>query len=95
MAKKYPALKKVLNEENLRPFFTCLDFDYRIRHMIYIANAIERLHKEFRRVLKIRNAMPSMDTILLLLSAISCEMEKTTYKQPIYNFSYEPNFQRK
>ena len=63
MAKKYPALKKVLNEENLRPFFTCLDFNYRIRRMIYTTNAIERLHKEFRRALKIRNAMPSFDLV--------------------------------
>ena len=93
--KKYPALKKELNKENLRPFFTCLDFDYRIRRMIYTTNAIERLHKEFRRALKIRNAMPSVDSVLLLLSAISCEMEETTYKHPIYNFSYEPKFQRK
>ena len=61
--------------------------------MIYTTNVLERLNKEFRTALKIRNAMPSIDSVLLLLSAVACEIEKTTYAHPIYRFSNEPSFQ--
>ena len=91
--KKYPFIKNVLSEENLRPHLTCLDFNFKIRTMIYTTNVLERLNKEFRTALKIRNAMPSIDSVLLLLSAVACEIEKTTYARPIYSFSNEPSFQ--
>ena len=90
--KKYPFIEKVLSEQNLRPYFTCLDFNFKIRTMIYTTNSVERLNKEFRTALKIRNAMPSIDSVLLLLSAIACEIERTTYSYPIHTFSQEPSF---
>ncbi len=90
--KKYTFIKKLLSEENLRPYFTCLDFNFKIRTMIYTTNSIERLNKEFRTALKIRNAMPTIDSVLLLLSAIACEIEKTTYSYPLNIFKKEPTF---
>lgn len=90
--KKYPFIKKILSEENLRPYFTCLDFNFKVRTMIYTTNSIERLNKEFRSALKIRNAMPSIDSVLLLLSAIACEIEKTTYAYPLNILKKEPTF---
>ena len=60
--------------------------------MIYTTNWIERLNKEFRRALKIRNSMPSVDSVLFLLSAIAREMEKGTYKYRIEAFDNEPIF---
>ena len=91
--KKYTPIKNLLSEENLRPYLTCLDFNFKIRNLIYTTNALERLNKEFRAALKIRNAMPSIDSVLLLLSAIAYEMEQTTYSHPVNNFNYEPTFQ--
>jgi len=90
--KKYPALKKMLDPEALRPYLTCLDFNFKIRTMIYTTNWIERLNKEFRRALKIRNAMPSVDSVLFLLSAIARDMEEGTYSYPVSNLGYEPKF---
>ena len=87
--KKYPSIKNMLGEANLRSYLTCLDFNLKTRSIIYTTNALERLNKEFRGALKIRNAMPTIDSVLLLLSAIACKMEKKTYSYPIDNFSCE------
>lgn len=92
---KYPNIKQWLSHETLRTHLTCLDFNYKIRRMIYTTNWVERLNKEFRRALKIRNSMPSVDSVLLLLSAIACDMETGIYSHPIHNLNNEPLFQEK
>ena len=93
--KKYPNINRWLSRETLRTYFTCLDFNYKIRRMIYTTNWVERLNKEFRRALKIRISMPSVESVLLLLSAIACDMEQGTYSRPVHALSDEPRFQRK
>lgn len=92
---KYSIIKKLFLQENLRTYLTYLKFDTKTRLMIYTTNWIERLNKEFRRALKIRNAMPSVDSVLLLLSAIGSQMEKQTYDYPVYSLQNEPLFQKK
>ena len=49
---KYPVLNKYHKRKNLHRYFTYLEYDYRIRRMIYTTNWIERLNKSFRRTLK-------------------------------------------
>ena len=39
--------------------------------MIYSTNWIERLNKEFKRVLDIRNSMPNPDSALALAGAVA------------------------
>ena len=91
---KYPFLKALLNPNNLRCYLTCLDFDYKVRSMLYTTNWLERLNKTFRQALKIRNAMPSIDSVLLLLSAIiAYDTGQKTYSYPIHNLKKEPKFQ--
>ena len=90
--KQYPFVGRVLSKESLRTHLTCLDLDFRVRSMIYTTNWIERLHKEFRRALKIRNAMPHVDSVLFLLSAIAVDMENNVYSYPVNSLSYEPTF---
>ena len=92
---KYPVFKNLLGHESLRSYLTCLDFDTKIRSMIYTTNWIERLNAAFRGALKIRNAIPSIDSVLLLLSAIAYDMENNTYIYPISRLSNEPNFLEK
>ena len=60
--------------------------------MIYTTNWVERLNKEFRRALKIRNAMPSVESVLFLLSAIARDMEHNTYSYPITGLNHEMTF---
>ena len=47
-AEYYPFLGKLAQTERLEYYFTYLNFDYRIREMIYTTNWIERLNKDFR-----------------------------------------------
>ena len=89
---KYPSINKILQRENLRNCLTCLEFNFKVRSMIYTTNALERINKKFRAALKMRNEMPTIDAVLLLLSAIARKMETTTYSYPIHNFRCETTF---
>jgi len=90
--KAYPKLKSVIASEKLSILFTYLNFDYRIRRMIYTTNWIERLNKSFRRTLKMRNALPNPGAVITLLGFVAMEMEEGTYSYPITNFKFDQNF---
>jgi len=81
--------KNVLNNVNIVNYFTYLEFDYRIHNMIYTTNWIENLNKQFRKVLKIRNSMPSEESILLLLSKVAIDKVFKYNNYPIYNFRFD------
>lgn len=87
-SKKYPSLKGVIEKDDLELVFTYLNYDYRIRRMIYTTNWIERLNKSFRRTLKMRNALPNPKAALTLLGFTAMEMEQGTYSYPISNFKF-------
>lgn len=86
---KYDAIKRLVGDEDMEYYFTYLDYDRRIQSMIYTTNWIERLNKKFRRSLKIRNALPSVESALLLLGKMAIDTEETTYQYPIYNFKFD------
>ncbi len=52
--------------------------------MIYTTNWIERFNKDFKKVLKMRGAMPNYGSVILLLDNVA--MNKDVFKHPIYNF---------
>lgn len=89
---KYPKLKNTINRDDLDNLFTYLNFDYRIRRMIYTTNWIERLNKSFRRTLKMRNALPNPKSAITLMGFVAMEMEEKTYSYPISNFKFDKNF---
>lgn len=91
-SKTYPKLKTTLNRKDLETVFTYLNFDYRIRRMIYTTNWIERLNKSFRRTLKMRNALPNPQAAITLMGYVAIEMEESTYSYPITNFKFDTNF---
>ncbi|MDD4673940.1 MAG: transposase [Bacteroidales bacterium] len=49
----------MLEQIDYKDYFTYLDFHPQIQSMIYTTNWIERLNKDFRRVLKMRGAIPN------------------------------------
>ena len=49
--------------------------------MIYTTNWIERLQKDFRRVTRIRGAMPNEESVLLLMG--KTVMDKESYLTPV------------
>ena len=91
-SKTYPKLKSTINRDDLETIFTYLNFDYRIRRMIYTTNWIERLNKSFRRTLKMRNALPNPQAAITLMGYVAIEMEEGTYSYPITNFKSDTNF---
>lgn len=91
-SKKYPKLNHTIQRDDLERLFTYLNFNYRIRRMIYTTNWIERLNKSFRRTLKMRNALPNSKAVLTLLGFTAMEMEEGTYSYPITNFKFDENF---
>lgn len=93
--KTYPALTKKLRAMDLSFHTTYLNFDFSIRRMIYTTNWIERLNRDYRRVLKIRGAMPNIESVLALLSKVSIDRENNLYKYSINNFKFEQKLERK
>jgi putative transposase len=84
---KYNRFGRLKNDPLYRACFTYLSYDYRMRNMIYTTNWIERLHKDFRRVLKARNSMPDEDSVITLLGHVS--MNKRAYQRKVPKLNYE------
>lgn len=91
-SKSYPRFKSMIQRDDLDNLFTYLNFDYRIRRMIYTTNWIERLNKSFRRTLKMRNALPNPKAAITLMGYVAMEMEEKTYSYPISNFKFDVTF---
>ncbi|MCF6240749.1 MAG: IS256 family transposase [Bacteroidales bacterium] len=87
--KKYPFLK-TKTEERYRLYFTYIQYDYRIRSMLYSTNWIERLNRDFRRTTRMRGALPNPDATILLLGYVS--MNKDVYTRKIPKLNYEKKF---
>lgn len=92
--KHYAHIKKLHTNETNELYFTYLNYNHKIRRMIYTTNWIERLNKEFRRTFKIRNSMPSYESALTLLSKVAIDKEDGYFKYPIHNFKFDPIMNR-
>jgi transposase-like protein len=75
--KDYRSIKRMGTDPFYRYYFTYLNYHYRIQSMIYTTNWIERLQRDFRRVLRMRGAMPNEDSVIVLMSKTA--MDKTAY----------------
>ena len=82
-------LQNVLKNVNIINYLTYLEFDHRIHNMIYTTNWIESLNKQFRKTLKIRNSMPSEESILLLLTKVAIVKVNRYNNYAIYNFRFD------
>lgn len=60
--------------------------------MIYTNNWIERLNKQFKRTLKIRNSMPSNESVLTLISKVAIDANNSTYHYPIHRLAFDDMF---
>jgi putative transposase len=87
-AKKYPSLKHYLQPRN-RLYFNYFNYHVQIRRMIYTTNWIERLNRNYKRTLRMRNAMPSPDSVLFLLGSVASKRKE--FETPIYQLIYETN----
>lgn len=69
------------NNSLYRNGFTYLDFDHRVHSMIYTTNWIERLNRDFRRVLRMRASMPGEQAVITLIGKVA--MDKKAYRRKI------------
>lgn len=83
--KNYPSLKSFSNERNIA-YFTYLNYPISIQRMIYSTNWIERLNRDYKRVLKMRGAMPSLESVLFLMGSVAMEKEYKSYNYPVSAF---------
>lgn len=68
---KYTRFTKLKRDPLYQASFNYLNYDYRIRNMIYTIKWIERLNKGLPRVQEARNSMPNMDSVINLLACLS------------------------
>lgn len=97
--KIYPKMSDKLRVDAVKKdvLFEYINYDYRIRAMIYTTNWIERLNKSFRKTLKVRGSLPSVESALVLMTKVAIDMGEGTYSYKISNFKNEPklfNFEK-
>jgi len=90
---KYKRFARLKNNPLYRACFMYLKYDHRMRSMIYTTNWIERLNKDFRRVLKARNSMPDEESVITLLGSVA--MEKKCYRKTVPKLKYETRLFKK
>ena len=94
-SKKYKAFSNHILKMEWEPFLIFLDYDVKVRRMLYTTNWIERFNRSARRTLKIRGAFPNEDSVLALITSVAIDKTDKMYKYPIYNFKFEPKLERK
>ena len=84
----YPkiAAKMLDDAKNKYVLFEYLNYNYEVRSMIYTTNWIERLNKSFRKTLKVRGSLPSVDSALVLMTKTAMDMESGAYSYKIHIF---------
>jgi putative transposase len=89
--KIYPKIaeKMSFDAKNENILFEYMKYDYRVRPMIYTTNWIERLNKSFRKTLKVRGSLPSVESALVLISKTAIDMSDNTYSYKIPNFNFD------
>jgi len=93
--KKYKSLSKYILKIEWEPFLVFLDYNVKVRRMLYTTNWIERFNRSARRTLKIRGAFPDDNSVLALITSTAIEKTNKMYKYPIYNFKFEPKLEKK
>lgn len=71
--KDYRAFKLMRNNADYKAYMTYLNYAPEIQSMIYTTNWIERLNRDFRRVTRMRTAMPSEESVLTLMGSVNME----------------------
>ncbi len=88
----YPKLTDKMRKDakDKHILFEYMKYDYRVRSMIYTTNWIERLNKSFRKTLKVRGSLPSVESALVLITKTAIDMGEGAYSYIIHNFKKEP-----
>ena len=75
----YLVIKRLGNDPFYRYYFTYLNYHPRVQSMIYTTNWIERLQRDFRRVLRMRGAMPTEESVIVLMAKTAMDKKAVSY----------------
>lgn len=82
---RYPSFRRFKAKRNVA-YFPYLGYPEEFHRMIYTTNWIERLNRFYKRVLKMRGAMPSADAVRFLLGRVALKKTLSTYSRAIPRF---------
>jgi len=71
--KDYTSIKRLRHNADYKAYMTYLNYSPDIQSMIYTTNWIERLNRDFRRVTKMRTAMPNEESVLTLMGSVAMD----------------------
>lgn len=71
--KDYRAIKLLRNNADYKAYMIYLNYAPEIQAMIYTTNWIERLNRDFRRVTRMRTAMPNEESVLTLMGSVAMD----------------------
>ena len=71
--KDYRNIRLLRNNADYKAYMTYLNYAPEIQSMIYTTNWIERLNRDFRRVTRMRTAMPNEESVLTLMGSVAME----------------------
>ena len=83
--KDYRAIKLLRNNPDYKVYMTYLNYAPEIQSMIYTTNWIERLNRDFRRVTRMRTAMPNEESVLTLMGSVA--MDHKAYDRILPNIT--------
>ena len=71
--KDYISIRRLRNNADYKVYMTYLNYSPEIQSMIYTTNWIERLNRDFRRVTKMRTAMPNEESVITLMGSVAMD----------------------
>ena len=71
--KDYISIRRLRNNADYKVHMTYLNYSPEIQSMIYTTNWIERLNRDFRRVTKMRTAMPNEESVITLMGSVAMD----------------------
>jgi transposase-like protein len=89
-SKSYPSFGPLGQKDRYQFYFTVLKLPPNVRRMTWTTNWVERLNRDYKRVLRMRGAMPNAKSVLALLA--SAAIQKRTYDTPIHQLKEADSF---
>ena len=71
--KDYLSIRRLRDNPDYKAYLTYLNYAPEIQGMIYTTNWIERLNRDFRRVTRMRTAMPNEESVLTLMGSVAMD----------------------
>lgn len=77
----YKSFEHMATDSRYEHYFTFMKYRPEIRSMIYSTNWIERLNRDYKRVLRMRGALPNEKSVLVLMGSVA--MTRSAYDRKL------------